>query len=194
MATIGYAELPIPGGGDAPQWPGALAALAEAIDPHLWQHATNAADRDTRFATAPLHTVVTATSGAVWIKTSGTSNVWATIYEPLTAWVPLPLASGVQAAGAAPVEYRVVGTQVWVRGRVEKSSGTWTGSSGTVIAPVPAEAVPARICTWAGGQSLAGDPLTGVCRIEVSATAFTWWSEDGTGTTWVDLSGSYWLD
>ena len=44
MATIGYAGLPIPGGGDSPTTPGHLADLAEAIDPHLWQHVTNLAD------------------------------------------------------------------------------------------------------------------------------------------------------
>lgn len=193
MATIGYADLPVPGGGDAPQWPGALAALAAAIDPHLVQHVTNISQRDGLYADAPLHTLVTADNGTVWIKTSATANTWGTIYEPLAAWRPITLAEGVTTAGGETPEYRIVGKRASVRGRVERVDGNPWHGSGSVIAPTPTEARPRIRATWAGGQSMTGDPVTGVCRIECGSS-IVWHSQDGSGGLWVDISGSYWLD
>ncbi|MFJ9113029.1 hypothetical protein [Streptomyces sp. NPDC102283] len=194
MATIGYAELPVPGGGDAPQWPGALAALATAVDGHLVQHAANQADRDSLYADAPLHTVVTADDSTVWIKTSSTSNSWGTVYEPPGPWKSITLADGVMSVGGETAEYRIVGKRAYMRGRVGRvDENPWHGA-GTVIAPTPLEARPAQRATWAGGQSMTGDPVTGVCRIECG-TAIVWHSQDGaSGGIWVDISGNYWLD
>ncbi|MGW7053142.1 hypothetical protein [Streptomyces sp. NPDC054887] len=195
MATIGYADLPVPDGGDAPDSPAALAALATVIDPHLIQHVANTAERDSVYSAAPLHTVVSAEDGSLWIKTSATLNVWATIYEPLPPWQNLTLESGLIPNGGHTPQYRIIGQRAHVRGRVERFNQlTLDGSSGMTLAAVPEEAQPADgIACWAGGQSLTGDPVTAVCRVE-AVTTYKFYSQDGSGAAWVDITGSYWLD
>ncbi|GGX01856.1 hypothetical protein [Streptomyces chryseus] len=194
MAEIGYAQLPVPGGGDAPVGPGNLAALATAIDPHLVHHATNLADRNSRFATAPVHTLVSAENGALWKKTSSTTNTWITVVEPVAAWRPIALASGFTSSGGYTPGYRIDRGQVHMRGRIERINPllVMDGGSGLTLAAVPSDAVPDQLSTWAGCQSMTGDPITGVCRME-AATNIVFWSQDGTGAAWVDISGSYWL-
>lgn len=204
MPTIGYADLPVPGGGDAPVGPGAFAALATAIDPHLWQHATDMADRDAQYAAAALHTVVTADNGSVWVKTSAIANTWATIYEPDPAWRPVTLASGFEAGQTDP-EVRIVRGEAHLRGRVQRTDGVPIAVSGVKIATVPTDCIPNQISSFAGGASLTGDPAIGVGRVEVFSPdqdgnalgargSVIWYSQDGTGVPWVDISGSYWLD
>ncbi|WP_031095471.1 hypothetical protein [Streptomyces sp. NRRL S-15] len=203
MATIGYAQLPVPGGGDAPTWPAALAELATAIDPHLWQHVTNKAQRDTLYSGAPVNTAVLAANGSVWVKTSATANTWATVWEPLEAWRAVTPASGYQGGEFAPV-CRIDRGRVHLRGRLTRVDGTVFPTSGVKIGSVPADCKPAAYGSWAGGASLSGDPAVGVGRLEVlglqSSTSLggvgdiIWYSQDGTGVPWVDLSGYYWLD
>ncbi|MFF9568509.1 hypothetical protein [Streptomyces sp. NPDC014685] len=189
---IGYARWPVPSGGDAPDGPAQLAAIATTIDPHLVQHCADVADRDALYSTAPARTVAVAANGQTWIKTSDTANTWVSLWEPAPAWKPLSLASGM-APGSTTPQYKVIGGQVYVRGRIVRADDSVLIGDGQVLAPVPAEARPSQLCTWAGGQSLTGDPLTAVCRME-AGSSLVWWSQDGTGTTWVDISGSYWLD
>lgn len=203
MATVGYAELPIPGGGDAPVGPGALAELALAIDPHLVQHVVDQAERDAQYAAAPLHTLVSAENGSLWLKTSATANTWAVISEPLAAWRPITLASGYTAGQTTP-EVRIDRGQVHLRGRIEKTDGTVIPIGGTKLATVPDDCIPDELSSWAAGQSVTGDPMTAVGRCEVFSPdqdanslggrgSLVWYSQDGTGTPWVDISGSYWL-
>jgi hypothetical protein len=203
MATVGYAQLPIPGGGDAPVGPGSLAELALAIDPHLLQHVTNKAERDELYDDAPLHTAVTANDGSLWIKTSASTNTWATIYEPDPGWRPLPLAAGFEADQNDP-EVKRIGNQVWLRGRVRKTDGTTITTNATKIGNVPSDCIPQQLATFAGGSSITGDPIVGVARFEVYSPLNTQqapgslmlYSQDGEsyGFTWVDISGSYWID
>lgn len=207
MATTGYADLPVPGGGDAPVGPAALMELAQTIDPHLVQHVVDLAERNTVYAGAPLHTLVSADDGSLWIKTSADTNTWATIYEPLAAWRPISLAAGYESGEFTP-QARRVGQQVHLRGRIQKTDGTF-GMAGVKVGDVPADCRPATLGNFAGGASLQGDPMTGVGRFEVlgdaSASALggsgslVWYSQDGTqaageGAVWVDISGSYWID
>lgn len=193
MATIGRANLPIPDGADAPVGPGAFADLAAALDPRVIHHVTNQAQRDTDFADAPQRTVVVAANGTTWVKTSGTANTWATLYEPVPAWKTLTLWAGLMTYGGYTPQYRVYQGRVWMRGRVQRADGNqWVGD-GPTIAATPPEAVPARLGVWAGTHSLTGDPAIGTCRIE-SGTSIVWYSQDGSGAYWVDISGSYWLD
>lgn len=203
MATVGNAELPVPGGGDAPVGPGALAALAAAIDPHLIQHVADQAERDAEYAAAPLHTLVSAENGSLWIKTSATANTWATIHEPEPAWRPVTPAAGYSADVYTP-QVRRIGNEVHLRGRIVRTDGTVFPLSGVKIADVPSDAIPAVYGSFSGTASLVGDPTIGVGRIEVigalqsnsfgSAGSVVWFSQDGTGVTWVDISGIYWLD
>ncbi|MFG3140752.1 hypothetical protein ACGFZA_31675 [Streptomyces sp. NPDC048211] len=209
MAALGYASLPVPDGGDAPVGPAAMAALANAVDPHLIQHVANQAERDTTFAAAPLHTLVTAEDGSLWIKTSAADgNVWATIYQPLPAWRPITLASGYQSGEFTP-QARVIGRQVSLRGRIQRADGTTFAMAGVKVGDVPDDCRPALFGSFAGGASLQGDPMTGVGRFEVLGDAsasslggsgsLIWYSQDGTqesggGVAWIDISGSYWLD
>ncbi|MFB7212693.1 hypothetical protein [Streptomyces sp. NPDC056255] len=188
---LGYAGWPIPSGGDVPDGPAQLAAIAAAIDPHLVQHCADVADRDALYSTAAARTLVIAANGQTWIKTSA-ANTWVSLWEPAPAWKPLTLASGMGPGGITP-QYKVVGRQVFMRGRVVKADDTVLVGDGQVLAPVPADARPQQLCAWAGGQSLTGDPVTAVCRIE-AASSVVWFSQDGTGTTWVDITGSYWID
>lgn len=204
MATVGRAQLPIPGGGDAPVGPGALAELALAIDPHLLQHVADKAERDAEYDDAPLHTAVTADDGSLWIKTSASTNTWATLYEPLQDWRPLSLAAGYTAGQTTP-EVRIERGMAHLRGRIEKSDGTVIATAGVKVATVPDDCIPAQIASFDGGASLTGDPVTAVGRVEVFSPdqdsnalggrgSVVWYSQDGTGTPWIDISGSYWLD
>ncbi|MEV8396239.1 hypothetical protein ACFVAF_34545 [Streptomyces sp. NPDC057596] len=194
MPTIGKANLPIPAGADGPTVPAHLAALAEAIDPHLVQHVTDQAERDTLYASAPLHTLVTAENGSVWIKTSAKENVWATLYEPLPPWKPLALWAGVNASSGFVAEYRVYRGRAWLRGRVERADGNlWIGD-GPTIAATPAAALPTSLRSWVGATSLGDQIKVGTCRLEATPTSIIWRSKEANGTPWVDITGSYWLD
>lgn len=210
MATFGYANLPVPGGGDAPVAPGDLAELATAIDPHLWQHATDQADRDTLYSTAPAMTVVVALNGSTWVKVSDSSNTWITVWEPLADWQPLTLASGYEAGQTTP-QGRIDRGQVYLRGRIERTDSGLLPVAGVKIGEVPDEFIPEQIASFAGGASLTGDAMTAVGRVEVfshdqdgnflgSAGSIIWYSQDGMqdsgtpGVVWADISGSYWLD
>ncbi|GAA3727269.1 hypothetical protein [Streptomyces tremellae] len=201
MATIGYAQLPVPAGGDAPTVPAAVAELATALDPHLVQHVTDQADRDNRLAAAPVSTLALAADGSAWTKTS-TTNTWFTLAEPLPDWAPMSLASGMEADQDAP-QYRIIGQQVWMRGSIRKTDGSLLPLAGVQVATVPDEAIPRHIGRLAAGASLTGDAAIGVGRVEVLASstglsqgpgAVMWYSQDGSGVTWCDISGSYWLD
>ncbi|MFE9920474.1 hypothetical protein ACFYQA_02470 [Streptomyces sp. NPDC005774] len=210
MATIGYAGLPVPGGGDSPTTPGHLADLAAAIDPRLWQHVTNEADRNTRLAGAPARTVAVTPNGTTWIKTSNTTNTWITLWEPLPAWQPVTLASGYVAGETTP-QLRIWQGRVWTRGRIARADGTLLPVAGGRLGSVPTAAIPKQLAMWAGGGSLTGDPMTGVGRVEVFSPdqdgningnrgSLVWHSQDGmqdggtAGVFWADISGFYWLD
>jgi hypothetical protein len=210
LATIGYADLPVPGGGDGPTVPGHLADLATAIDPHLWQHANDQADRDTKYSTAPAQTVVVALDGTTWVKVSSSTNTWITVWEPLADWQPLTLASGYEAGQTTP-EGRIDRGQVHLRGRIQRTDSGLITSAGVKIGDVPTAFFPAQLASFDGGASLTGDALTAVGRVEVfshdqdanafgAAGSIIWYSQDGTqdggtpGVAWVDISGSYWLD
>lgn len=207
MATVGYAQLPIPGGGDAPVGPGALYELGGAIDPHLVQHVVDQAERDATYAAAPLHTLVSAANGSLWIKTSASANVWATLYEPVPAWRPLEMLAGYQEDTYTP-QIRRIGSHVWLRGRIGKSDGTVIPNGGIGIAKVPSDCIPqVQIGAFAATSSLAGDVTIGTGKLEVLDTGTAsalgppgtvlWWSQDGAtaaGTPWVNISGDYWID
>lgn len=211
MATIGYANLPIPAGGDSPTTPGHLAELAQAIDPLLWQPVTNQADRDARLSGAPAGTVAKATDATTWIKMATDTNTWVTFWEPLKAWQALTLASGYEAGQTDP-EYRIEGSKVHLRGTIQRTDGAVLPVSGVKIASVPSTAYPAQIARLSGTASLTGDAMTATGRVEVfshdqdsnslgGAGSVIWYSQDGSqvtggtpGVFWADISGYYWLD
>ncbi|SFK72803.1 hypothetical protein [Streptomyces pini] len=204
MAEIGYAQLPVPAGGDAPVGPAAFAALASGIDPHLIQHVADQAQRDADFGDAPLHTAVSAEDGSLWLKTSATSNTWATVYEPDPAWRPLSLVAGLS-SGTVPPGIRRIGNRVHVRGAVEKTDGALiVGSPAIKLGDVPEDCRPRYTGRGAGGQTISGDPIVGVGRIEVLGEGWEvndgtwgsimWYSQDGSGSSWVGLDFSYWID
>lgn len=204
MATIGYASLPVPAGGDGPDVPAGIAALAEAIDPHLKHNVADQAERDERLADAPLHTMAVAADGSVWVKTSSTSGTWATVWEPDPAWRPVSLAAGLS-SGTTPPGIRRYGNLVHVRGTVEKADGELIlGAPAFKIADVPTDCRPRYTGRGAGGQTIAGDPIVGLGRIEVLGEgsvvnegthgSIMWYTQDGTGSSWVGLDFSYWID
>lgn len=207
MATIGYADLPVPAGGNAPDVTAAIADLATAVDPHLVQHVTNLADRNTTLSGAPQHTVAIAADGTTWVKTDSGSNEWITVWEPLPAWRDITLASGYQEDTYTP-QVRRIDQQVFVRGRIARTDGAVIPNQGIRLGSVPTDCIPqGQIGAWAATCSLAGSVVIGVGKCEVldvdTASALgppgsiLWWTQDGpteAGTPWVNISGSYWLD
>ncbi|MFJ3812295.1 hypothetical protein ACIPWE_38770 [Streptomyces sp. NPDC090073] len=206
MATIGYAQLPIPAGGDSPTVPADIADLAEALDPHLVQFATNQADRDSKYATAPAQTLVIATNGTSWVKTSSSTNTWATIWEPLQDWQNLITLSAGLEQGDVGLGIRVKDDKhVYLKGRVQRSDNANLQDANAVnLGAVPAEMIPDGLRTWAGTCSMGGDTTDGAGRLEVlgSNTSSSygdpgdilWWYQGTGGTAWVDISGDYWMD
>nr|WP_173294448.1 hypothetical protein [Streptomyces sp. FR1] len=206
MANLGYAELPVPAGGQSPTVPAHLAALAEAIDPHLRQTATDLADRTTKYATAPAHTLVTANDGTMWLKTSSVSDTWVTIWEPLPTWDrTLTLASGFQ-EGDVEIGLMIVdsGRKVELKGRIEKTDATKiTNPNAVNLGSVPNDCIPPELRTWPGCCSMAGTTTDAAGRLEVLGDSTTsaygstgdllWWYQGTDGTDWVDISGYYWL-
>ncbi|MEU9199026.1 hypothetical protein [Streptomyces sp. NPDC048332] len=204
MATFGYAGIRVPEGADAPAGPGALAELALDVDPHLVQHVTDAADRDAQYAAAPLHTLVSAEDGSLWIKTSAETNTWATISEPLSAWRPISLKSGFETLGTVGVR-RTDGVRVHLKGRLQHTDGTFINDPNcSNVGSVPPDCIPVDLGTWVGGCSLGGDTINAAGRFEVlgsnTSSAYgvagdiLWWYQGPGGTAWVDLAGSYWMD
>ncbi|WP_405960620.1 hypothetical protein OG235_24820 [Streptomyces sp. NBC_00024] len=208
MPTIGYAELPVPAGADAPDVVGALAALATTLDPHLVQHVTDLADRNSTLSTAPQHTVAVADDGTTWIKTDSGSNTWVTVWEPLPVWQNVTLASGYQSSAGYTPQARLIGKQVSLRGRIERTDGQVIANNGVMVGTVPTACIPQeQVGAYAGTCSLAGDVVIGVGKLEVLETGtsstlgdagdITWWSQDGptaTGTPWIAINGEYWID
>lgn len=205
MATIGYAGLPIPAGGDSPTVPADVAELAEALDPHLVQHAANQADRDSTYADAPATTLVIAANGTTWIKTSS-GPTWATVYEPLQAWQNLiTLNTGLE-EGAVDLGIRLKDTKhVYLKGRIQRTDAQNLQDANAVnLGSVPSELIPAALRTWAGTCSMGGTTTDGAGRLEVlgdnTSSAYgdpgdiLWWYQGTDGTAWVDISGDYWLD
>lgn len=210
MTSIGYAAIPVPPGGVGPDVPADLAAMATALDPHLVQTVTDSAARDTLLSGAPQHTVAVAADGTTWIKTSDTDNTWVTVWQPVPSWQTLPVATGCEAGQTTP-QVRIVGQQVFLRGRVAKIDGTlMNGAPGFKLASMVTDAIPSQLASYPGGASITGDAMTGVCRIEIYSPSDSsggfgvgdviFYSQDGiqdsgtVGMAWVDISGSYWLD
>lgn len=208
MPTIGYAELPVPAGANAPTLVDALADLATALDPHLIQHVEDLADRNSTLSSAPQHTVAVADDGTTWIKTDSGSNTWIVVWEPLPAWQNVTLASGYQSSGGYTPQARLVGSRVSLRGRIERTDGLVIPSNGVMVGTVPTSCIPQeQVGTYAATCSLAGDVIIGVGKLEIleegtSSTLgdegdITWWSQDGPtagGTPWIAINGDYWID
>ncbi|MFM9589741.1 hypothetical protein ACKI1J_15550 [Streptomyces scabiei] len=204
MANLGYAELPVPGGGQSPTVPAHLAALAEAIDPHLRQTATDLADRTTKYATAAAHTLVTADDGTMWLKVSSVADTWVTIWEPPPLWdLTLTLSAGLQ-EGDVEIGLMLVdgGRRVELKGRIERTDGLKiTDPNAVNLGAVPGSCVPAELRTWVGACSMAGTTTDAAGRLEVLPTGTSspygdagdvlWWYQGTDGTDWVDLSGVY---
>ncbi|MCX4661508.1 hypothetical protein [Streptomyces uncialis] len=199
---LGYALLPVPGGGQAPAVPGDLAALALALDPHLVQHCVDQADRDARYSTAPLHTVVTAETGALWIKTSAVTSTWATVWEPTPAWRPVVPAAGISQSGETPMSVRRIGNHIYLQGRCDRADGLNITGEPVNVGRVPADCVPVDLRTYSAACSLGGTTIQAAGRMEVLGTTSSspsgtagdllWWYQGEGGAPWVDVSGNYW--
>lgn len=205
MATLGYAALPVPGGGQSPIVPADIAALAEAIDPHLRHSAADLADRTNRFAAAPAQTLVTAANGTVWLKTSSVTDTWVTIWEPPPVWDrTLSLKAGFQ-EGDVDIALMALdgGRRVELKGRIERTDGTLiTDPNAVNLGAVPADLIPAELRTYVGACSMGGTTTDAAGRVEILGTETTsaygvagdllWWYQGTDGTNWVDISGYYW--
>ncbi|WP_078965771.1 hypothetical protein [Streptomyces aureocirculatus] len=204
--TIGFAELPVPVGGDSPTIPADIAELASALDPHLVQHAADQADRDAQYSVAPAQTLVIAADGTTWIKTSSVSNTWATVHTPLQAWQStFTPATGLE-EGITDVGLRLVdGVHVYIKGRLQRTDGQNLQDANAVnLGAVPSNLKPTELRTWAGTCSMAGTTTLATGRLELLDDAtvsaygdpgdLLWWYQGVDGTPWVDITGDYWLD
>ncbi|MET9158297.1 hypothetical protein ABZX56_11265 [Streptomyces parvulus] len=200
MAEFGYAQLPVPGGGDAPTTPGHLADLASAIDPHLVQFVADQAERDSLYSEAPAHTVVSALDGTFWKKTSSSANEWATLWEPLPAFRPIELASGIGQSSENAPAIRLQGKKASLQGAVLKTDGTNFFGDAIKLGEVPDDCIPEQLRRFAGTCSLAGDTTDTACRVEVTGKTnatpgdIIVYYQVTAGTPWIDISGEYWLD
>ncbi|QCX81040.1 hypothetical protein C9F11_37285 [Streptomyces sp. YIM 121038] len=204
--TIGFAELPVPVGGDSPTIPADIAELASVLDPHLVQHAVDQADRDATYAAAPVQTLVIAQNGTTWIKTSSVANTWVTIWEPMQTWQStLTLKAGFEEGAVDLGIRRLEGGHVYLKGRVQRIDGNNIEDANAVnLGSVPSSLVPEALGTWAGTCSMAGTTTLAAGRMEVlgdnTSSAYgdpgdlLWWYQGPGGTGWVDISGDYWLD
>ncbi|MFE6494118.1 hypothetical protein [Streptomyces sp. NPDC057748] len=206
MVPFGFAGLPVPAGGDAPAIDAIIAAYSEVLDKHLLQLVTTEADRNAKLNGCPNGTVaVSTTTGTVWARAGGT---WVTWWEPIPAWRTLALSSTYVAQEIIP-QIRRVGKKVTIRGRVARADGGLIDArNGVKVADVPTDCRPAVLSTGAGGQSLAGDPMIGLCRVEVfgadTSTSLggvgtvALYTQDGlttgAGTSWLGLDIEYWTD
>lgn len=204
MPTLGYADLPVPAGGDGPTVPAHLAALAEAIDPHLRHDVADQAERDADFAGAPVHTLVTAANGTMWVKVD-TDNTWVTIWEPLPAWRPITLAAGLEEGDVQLGIRRTWDKRVSLKGRIRRTDATLiTDPNAVNLGAVPSDCIPAGLRTWAGTCSAAGTTTDATGRMEILGASTSssygesgdllWWYQGTDGTGWVDISGDYWMD
>lgn len=206
MATIGYAQLPVPSGGQSPIVPADIAALAAALDPHLRQTATDLADRTNRYSGAPVQTLVTANDGTTWLKTSSIADTWVTLWEPPPTWDrTISLKTGLQ-TGDVEIGLMIVdgGRKVELKGRIERTDGTKIYDANAVnLGSVPADCIPVALRSWPGTCSMAGNTTDAAGRLEVlgqnTSSAYgvagdvLWWYQGTDGTDWVDISGYYWL-
>lgn len=199
---IGRAQLPVPGGGQAPTMPGDMAAFALAVDKRLVHPVDDAADRDANFGDADPGTVTVSLAGTVWVKVA--DGTWITAHEEPEAWRNLPLPAGYVGGEESP-KIRRVGKQVWMRGRVERTDGGLITSSGDIkIAQVPDDCIPKALASGGAGMTLLGDPVIGLGRVEVlphgwekpagGPGSVIWYSQDPPGSAWVGVDLTYWID
>ncbi|WP_431980001.1 hypothetical protein [Streptomyces qinglanensis] len=205
MATIGYADLPVPTDPDAPTIPAALAEFAEAVDPHLRHTVTDVTERDTLFSDAPQHTLVTADDGTMWLKLVEATNSWATIWEPLPDWRAITLSSGLEPS-TIPCQVRREGKRAYTRGRVIKSdaSNFYSPTDPVKIGAVPSDCIPAELVSRPASCSLGGDTNDAAGRMEILNTGTSsgngvpgdilWWYQGTAGTPYIDLPLDYWID
>lgn len=82
MPNSPLAKVPYPSGSDAPAAAADMMALAMATDPRLVLPAIDEADRDAKYADAPVSTmVVSGESRKIWVKTGPAPTDWWTVYE-----------------------------------------------------------------------------------------------------------------
>lgn len=82
MPNSPLANVPYPSGTDAPAAAADMMALAMATDPRLVLPAVDEADRDAKYADAPVSTmVVSGESRMIWVKTGPAPTDWWTVYE-----------------------------------------------------------------------------------------------------------------
>lgn len=82
MPTTPLSNVPYPSGSDAPAAAADMMALVTAIDPRLVLPAVDEADRDARYADAPVSTmVVSGESKKIWVKMGPAVTDWWTVYE-----------------------------------------------------------------------------------------------------------------
>lgn len=147
-----FAGLPIPDSNAATDISSIITALTSVLDTSTILQAASAQDRDTRYGTAPVGTIVISTADqTIWSKAANTP-VWNTIWSPPTnqpytwvspaaygsGWINMStsgLLGGAAAYAVFGFHYIQSSDTVILRGGVVKTS-SWTGA-GEVVCTLP---------------------------------------------------------
>jgi hypothetical protein len=133
-----------------------------------------------------------------------TGSAWVTLAANQQGWQTLPLPSGTRSYTDTSVpatfvpQYRRIGNQVWIKGRIELTSGgTFPGGYSL---PLPTIIAPANTID-APGTSTTGGGQIGVCRWQINpdfgsgpSMVFFAGSGPNPSTTWLGFNVTYMLD
>lgn len=109
-----------------------------------------------------------------------------------SGWINIAFNSGFQRNGSnSPFQYRRVGNMCYLRGRIERTSGTFALNTAYSVGSIPSADGPSYLQRTIVGSG----PSTSWCRVDVSPggnvnVAFT--DSSLTSPTWIDLTGTYW--
>lgn len=123
-------------------------------------------------------------------------SAWSSIVPNDPGWSTLTLPSGSRGYNANQdsylPRYKLVGSQVWLKGRVELTSGSDFTSGFTIT--LPSAIVPPTQLDLMGAATTSGSQ-TGVCRWQInpdgSMVFFAGTSPTNPATTWLGLVGTY---
>lgn len=194
-----FSDIPVPdeaGVDDVPYW---LTQLVSAIDPVLVLQASSSADRDSRYAQAPMGAVCVVVTAApavqgVYVKTSapGTAQ-WGSIWNAPAAisWTNLSLASNITQLSSAP-QISIEDNNQWgnLTGDLQTIDAS-TLTNGLTVATIPSQFVIAKTTRQPVAiNQVPGSWGTGYVVIDqTTGNINTWGITASAQPQWIDLSG-----
>lgn len=209
MPTSSTTGVPYPASADADDVPAVNQELAEYLNYRILNRATNAADRDARYADAEDGAIVASTTdGTIWVRSSG---AWGTLWAP-TVWTPCALLSTLTGRPKALLEFVGGKRRVTLTGMLQKTDGTPISATsmagGSTLVTVPGSLLPSAdlygpLAYVPLMQSLVGGAFAPFCRGEINTStgAMIVWGNQDPDTSqyqpaqWISLNNAtYWMD